>query len=45
MSDIGNYTAIYGNMIYTVNEVEYKAFNERRLFYKNVTYFKINSSV
>ena len=37
MSDIGNYTAIYGNMIYTVNDVEYKVISERRLFYKKDT--------
>lgn len=37
MNNIGNYTTIYGNMVYTVNEVEYKAFNERRLFYKKDT--------
>ena len=34
MNEIGNYTAIYGNMIYTVNDVNYVATNERRLFYK-----------
>ena len=34
MNEIGNYTATYGNMIYTVNDVNYVATNERRLFYK-----------
>lgn len=34
MNEIGNYTTIYGNMIYTVNDVNYVATNERRLFYK-----------
>ena len=33
MSNIGNYTAIYGNMIYTVNDVDYVVTNERRVFY------------
>jgi len=34
MNEIGNYTAIYGNMIYTVNDANYLATNERRIFYK-----------
>lgn len=33
MNNIGNYTAIYGNMIYTVNDVDYVVNDERRVFY------------
>jgi len=34
MNSIGNYTVIYGNMIYTVNEVDYRVNGDRRGFYK-----------
>ena len=45
MNEIGNYTAIYGNMIYTVNDVNYVATNERRLFYKIGTDWKYSKLV